>query len=126
MGILSNLRQKPDNQKNFFSLVTAVILTLVIVIVWASFTKQSFSTEMSIDSGKLSSISPIQMIKDEFSKAVSGLNDNLAELDNLVAEDEFATSTVTDSVTDFLLASSTDDGIATTANSVELDAQLTN
>src|SRR3990172_1406233 len=63
MGILNSIRQKPDSQKRVISLVLALILTFFIVGFWYSFTGSS-----SDNKGKLSSVSPWQMIKGEFSR----------------------------------------------------------
>ena len=72
MGILTNIKQKTDSQKKVISLVVALVLTLVIVVVWFSFSSISVDTELPGESaGKLSSISPWQTIKDEFSSAFS-------------------------------------------------------
>lgn len=81
MGILAKIRQKSDQQKKVFSLVTALILTAVIVVVWFSFNNVSFNGQMPDGSDKLSSVSPIQMIKDEFSKAFSNFNNNVSDLE---------------------------------------------
>lgn len=68
MGILTKIRQKPDHQKKMFSLVSALILTLIIVAAWYSFSNISVKTQLPADD-KLSSVSPLQVIKDEFAKA---------------------------------------------------------
>jgi hypothetical protein len=76
MGILNKIRQKSDNEKKIFSLISAVTLTLIVVVVWSSFTSSS-ARDNEIDSkDKLSSISPMQVIKDEFSKVFSTFNSN--------------------------------------------------
>ncbi len=74
MGILNKIRQKSDNEKKIFSLISAVVLTLIIVVVWSSFSSSSASDEVLDDQGSLSSISPMQVIKDEFSKVFSSLD----------------------------------------------------
>lgn len=78
MSILTKIRQRPDNEKKVFSLVTAGVLTLIIFIVWISFTRTSktLSTEQVATEDKtLSSISPIQVIKEEFGKAISNFKE---------------------------------------------------
>lgn len=76
MQILNTIRQKPDSQKKILSLVLAFILTLFIVGFWFSFDRKSASNDMAGEEvSKLSSISPIQMIKEEFSKAFSGFSE---------------------------------------------------
>ena len=77
MGILNKIRQKSDNEKKIFSLISAVVITLVIVVVWSSFTGRSASDNEIDTQNKLSSISPIQVIKDEFSKLFSTLGSNV-------------------------------------------------
>jgi biopolymer transport protein ExbD len=72
MNFFKNIKgNKTDNQKNIISLVLAVLLTLIIVFVWSPF-KNNRSKEVSIDSeteeSRLSSISPIAVIKEEFSR----------------------------------------------------------
>lgn len=72
-----------ENKKKIFSLALAAALTLVIVVIWYSFgdkkTNQVAGEEVE---SKLSSISPVQMIKDEFSKALSGFNASVADIDS--------------------------------------------
>jgi len=65
-----------DNKKKIFSLVGAAVLTLIIVGFWYSLTKDS-SGNKNVVTGedKLSSISPMQVIKDEFSKAFANFNE---------------------------------------------------
>lgn len=75
MGILTKVRSMPDNQKKIFSLAVAIILTLIIVVVWFSFSRVSSDEQIAEEAeAKLSSVRPWQMIKDEFSKAFSGFN----------------------------------------------------
>ena len=70
MTILNNIKKRPDNQKKFFSLVLALVLTFFIVGFWYSFTSDSSVNKKTGESeNKLSSVSPWQIIKDEFSKA---------------------------------------------------------
>jgi hypothetical protein len=72
MGILTNIRNRPENQKKVLALVLAAILTMIIVGFWFSFSPDSTDKQISGQKqNKLSSISPWQMIKDEFSKAFS-------------------------------------------------------
>jgi hypothetical protein len=79
MGILENIKQRPDNQKKFFSLVLALVLTLFIIGFWFSFMNNSSDNKTaSGGSDKLSSVSPWQVIKDEFSKAFSGFSTDLS------------------------------------------------
>ena len=69
MSILTRIRQWPDNRKRVFSLVSALVLTLVILILWLSAGSSQISPQ--VEESKLSSISPMQVIKDEFTKAVA-------------------------------------------------------
>ena len=74
------IRQRPDNQKKFFALITALILTLIIVGFWFSFSNNSSENQIAGgNQDKLSSLSPWQVIKDEFSKAFSGLNNEISD-----------------------------------------------
>jgi glucan phosphoethanolaminetransferase (alkaline phosphatase superfamily) len=104
MGILNKIRQKPNDQKKIFSLVSALVLTLIIIVVWISFNKDfSASKVVEKEPSKLSSISPIKMIKEEFSKAFSDFNTKMTDLEinstassSLISEEIIeATSTVT-------------------------------
>jgi hypothetical protein len=74
MSILTKIRQWPDNRKRVFSLVSALVLTLVILILWLS--TGSSQVLPQAEESKLSSISPMQVIKDEFTKAVSDFKEN--------------------------------------------------
>ena len=58
-------------------MISAVVLTLIIVVVWYSFTSSSASDNKIDNQDKLSSISPMQVIKDEFSKLFSTLGSNV-------------------------------------------------
>ncbi len=81
MGILNSMRERPDNQKKIFSLITAVILTLIIVVVWFSFGENKADNDLAgAEPAKLSSLSPIQVIKDEFSKAFSNFKETMPDL----------------------------------------------
>jgi hypothetical protein len=102
MGILTKIRQRPDNQKKIFSLVTAGVLTVIIIVVWLSFNKTSINTKVE-DPDKLSSISPVQVIKEEFSKALSGFKESTEEISSTTATTTVATH-------------STSSGQATTTN----------
>ena len=82
MGILNKIRQKSDNQKKIFSLVSAFVFTFIIVAVWFSFNNDSSASEIvEQEQSKLSSISPVQMIKEEFSKIFSDFNTQITDLD---------------------------------------------
>lgn len=70
-----------DNSKKIFSLVTAVIGTLVIVSLWFSFTRDSSAEKVAQgEISKLSSLSPMQVIKDEFGKVFSNFNEQMASI----------------------------------------------
>lgn len=77
-----------DSKKKILSLVGAALLTLIIVGFWYSLTKDPSDSKNAVTGeNKLSSISPIQIIKDEFSKAFANFNQ--------VTEDIGTTSTST-------------------------------
>jgi hypothetical protein len=81
MSILENIKQRPDNEKKIFSLITAVTLTLIIVVVWFSFTDISTGSKVvRAEQNKLSSVSPFQVIKDEFSKVFSNFDEKVDSL----------------------------------------------
>ncbi len=75
MGIFTNIKQRPDDQKKIFSLIMAVILTFIIVTVWYSLTKEKIDSEIANKPNTLSSLSPLQVIKDEFSKVFSDIKE---------------------------------------------------
>ncbi len=100
-----------ENQKKIFSLATAAILTLIIVVIWSSSPAGSASGQVTVEkTDKLSSLSPIQVIKDEFSKAFSSFNDKTAALQGTTTQ---GTSTIP---IEILEAHSTSSGQATTTN----------
>ena len=113
MGILTQIRRQPDNQKKFFSLITAFILTLVIVGFWLSFNYNS-STDQTADvsQDKLSSLSPLQVIKDEFSKAFAGFDGNASDTANSLLPVEVVPVDTSSSTDSTITATST----ATTTN----------
>ena len=90
MGILNSIRNQPDNQKKIVSLVLAVILTAIIVSVWFTYSDKGENKIASEEPNKLSSVSPFQMIKEEFSKAFSGFK----EMTSSTTEEIISTSTV--------------------------------
>lgn len=107
MGILTKIKQKPDGQKKIISLITAVILTLIIVVVWFSF--NSKENQVAEERDKLSSISPVQVIKDEFSKVFSSFKENIQASSSvsttpvtipveIVNEEASSSSTTTDKI----------------------------
>jgi hypothetical protein len=110
MSILTKIRQKPDNQKRIFSFVGAGILTIIIFVVWLSFSRVSIETEIT-DEDKLSSISPMQVIKDEFSKALSNFKDMTSSttINSSVPVEIIELSTSTSTSTATTTASSTNE-----------------
>jgi hypothetical protein len=77
MGILNTIKQKPESQKKVISLVISLIFTIFIVGIWFSLTYKKGDTEMANEEqNKLSSLSPIQVIKNEFSKVFSDIKKN--------------------------------------------------
>ncbi|MFA7252272.1 MAG: hypothetical protein WC027_00205 [Candidatus Paceibacterota bacterium] len=78
MSILEKIRQKDDRQKKIFSFVSALVLTLVILVGWLSLSNKSESNlVIEKQENKLSSVSPMQMIRDEFSKAFANFNQSV-------------------------------------------------
>jgi len=96
MGLLTKIREMPDNKKKIFSLVTAIILTLIIVVVWFSFTNVSSPNSVN-EENKLSSFSPMQVIKDEFSKAFSNFKSTTENISSS-SESLISSSTGTSSI----------------------------
>lgn len=121
MGILNSIRQGPDNKKKIFSFVMALIFTFFIVGLWFSFSNNSVSDKASGVQDKLSSVSPWQVIKDDFSKAFSGLNGEMFD-----TTEESSTTVQVEIVSDDLIdnsASSSDEIISTSTatSSIELE-----
>lgn len=79
MGILTKIRQQPDNKKRIFSFTGAGILTVIIIVVWLSFSNSAVSNQAD-SSDKLSSVSPLQAIKDEFTNALSSYKQNILKV----------------------------------------------
>lgn len=88
MSLLTKIREKPENQKRVFSFVSAGVLTALILVVWLSFSDTSANKRIE-NEDKLSSLSPMQVIKEEFSKAFSSFK----EQTDGMSSDEIATST---------------------------------
>ncbi len=83
MGILTKIRQGTDGQKRFFSLAIAIILTIIIVIGWFSLTKDPATNEQAKEEqNKLSSFSPLEIIKDEFSRVFTDFGEKIGELES--------------------------------------------
>ena len=119
MSILTTIKQRPENQKKIISLVTAVILTFIIVIVWFSFSGKSINGQLAEEGdNKLSSVSPMQVIKDEFSKVFSGFNDAVTEIESsstvpveIISSDLIISTSSVSSSTEENIASGTVDQI---------------
>lgn len=100
MSILTKIRQRPDHEKRIFSFVGAGVLTVVILIVWLSVGDDSVETQIAAED-KLSSLSPAQVIKDEFSKAFSNFKENTENMNDIISsstipiEEIIATTTAT-------------------------------
>ena len=87
----------PENNNKIFSVAMAAILTLVIVVVWFSFSKDSANDQVAVEkSNKLSSLSPWQVIKEEFSKAFSGLSEEFEAVSSSTIPIEIIVATSTD------------------------------
>ena len=81
MGILTKIRQRPDQQKRVIALVSAAVLTLVVVVVWFSFTARLSRDEADLNAeNKLSSLSPMQVIKDVFTGIFSDFKDQTSTM----------------------------------------------
>lgn len=61
---LENLRDKSDQEKKNIALSTALIITLIILVVWGFGTWSNLSS----DNKKSESASPIDTIKEDFSE----------------------------------------------------------
>jgi len=80
MKFLDQIRQKPDNQKRIIAFSSSIFLTLVIVLIWFSSNGGSDIKVSVNNDDKLSSVSPFQTIKEEFSKIFSNANEGLAKI----------------------------------------------
>lgn len=63
-----------ENQKKLFSLILAAVITLIIAGLWFSFSGSPADQASAEAQDKLSSVSPWQVIKDDFSQAFSNFN----------------------------------------------------
>jgi hypothetical protein len=118
MGILNTIKQKPDNQKRVISLVISLVLTIFIVGFWFSLSHKNDGNLGEVDdTSKLSSISPVQVIKDEFSKAFSSINKSTTNISSSstipieIISDQPASSTET-------VSTSTSLDLSTTSNKI--------
>lgn len=123
MGLLNMIRQRPDNQKSTFSVIMALVLTFFVVALWYSFSRNSSSDQAVQDDNKLSSISPLQVIKDEFSKLgaiFSGNNINQASSSLIVQviPDSLGTTTSTSSINQSSTTTNINNDLATTSNKI--------
>jgi hypothetical protein len=114
MGILTYIRQKTDKEKKLLSLVLAAILTLFITLACFPFIAGSDKKQSDVSNNKLSSVSPIQMIKDEFSKAFSAFGESSSttpsipiEIVNEVGDKQEQVGTTTSTSTPILQSTST-------------------
>lgn len=103
MGIFLKIKERPDSEKKIFSLITASVLTLIIVVVYFSYGEKKSDDLIDVkNENKLSSISPLKMIKEEFSKAFATAKESL-NMNNQISTssvevvDEIITSTSTES-----------------------------
>jgi hypothetical protein len=88
-------------------------LTFVIVAVWFSFGENKTDSDLAEDvPAKLSSLSPIQVIKDEFSKAFANFKATVPDLSTTTID---STSTVSIPVEIIEEATSTSSGQATSS-----------
>ncbi len=79
MTLLEKIKQKPDHQKRVISVVTAGALTILIVGLWFSLGRKDSSAAPEQAEATLSSISPLQVIKDEFSKAIDNFKETVSD-----------------------------------------------
>ena len=86
MSVLGKIRQMPDNQKKILSLAVAAALTILIVLTFFSIGDKTSADQSVIEDDTLSSISPIQLIKDEVSKAFSNFNEAKDGLKSTITE----------------------------------------
>jgi hypothetical protein len=111
MGILSKIREKSESQKKIISLVTAIILTLIIVVVWFSFGSNSSG---DVDSkNKLSSLSPFQTIKDEFKSIFSNSQEKMSALLSSSTDGTSTDNILVEELSSSTTAISTDIGTST-------------
>ncbi|OHA46985.1 MAG: hypothetical protein A2541_01025 [Candidatus Taylorbacteria bacterium RIFOXYD2_FULL_36_9] len=97
MGLLTNIRQKSDGSKKLLALIIAIILTLIIVGLWFSFTAKTAADDQIVNQkpSLLSSLSPWQVIKEEFSKVFS----DLSKKSDVIIPVEVIEATTSDSLT---------------------------
>ena len=79
MGLLQKIRSKSDKEKNIISLVSAGVITLIIVILWLGF-GVSKEIKKNESGSKLSEISPFETFKEQFSEIAVGFKDNVEKI----------------------------------------------
>jgi len=120
MSILTNIRKMSEGGKKIFSLIGAVVLTLLIIYIWFPWQVDDSQVE---ENKKLSSVSPLNVIKDEllsFKKIISGADEKLSEplglVDNLGEMEEILESVESNIPIEIINISSTTDNSTTTNN----------
>ncbi len=83
MGILTNIREMSDNKKNFFSFFGAIILTSVIIYIWFPWKTEEVNLQ---EEKKLSSVSPLHIIKEGFSNFKNIISDSDNTISNQINE----------------------------------------
>lgn len=122
MSLLNYLRQKSDKQKRLFSFVFALVLTGSIFIVWVSFSPRSTDV-VAVEENKLSSRSPLGVLKEEFSKAFSGFQTELEAVTE-VNDTSTTTATTTATTTDDTWETETDLNTSTSTVSTSTDNNI--
>jgi hypothetical protein len=92
MKFLNKIKSRPSHEKNVVSLVLAGLFTFIIFSVWLGF---GSNKDIQEETNKLSSVSPIQIIKEEFGRAYTdfksqtpGLIPNPEEFQDIINEVE--------------------------------------
>ena len=108
MGLLQKIRSKSDKEKNIISLVSAGVITLIIIILWLGFGASKEIKKDESDS-KLSEISPFETFKEQFSEITGSFKDNLNKAVQEI--DKLGQSTSTEIIQSTTISTSTDNQV---------------
>ena len=92
MGLLQKIRAKSDKEKNIIALVSAGIITLIVVILWLGFAPAE--KKKSDSDLKLSSISPFETFKEQFGQIKQDFSDNFSKATEAINNLNQSTSTI--------------------------------
>jgi hypothetical protein len=82
--MLHNLRQKPEHQKRKIAVVTSILVTAIIFVVWLSSTIHSFSVLNAEpgESGEITQVpeSPFSIVKENIASAYESISKDVGKV----------------------------------------------